>query len=642
MLLYTESMEVVSPLVEAASEPKSSALGEEALETPVSSWAVRWSNRWVEPRLELGLSLGSDSFTVVSARKMTSAPAKVAIRTAKRKAILFGKEAEAIEGREPEGVEVVRPIFAGAVSDRRLAGKLLASVVTSCRSRWQGTAGVAVAVPSDLSAVDSQTLVATVKSAGARSVHLVDQALVAAIGCGFDLKQARGRLVVHAGAGVVDIAVLSLAATVLSRTTRTAGDALNEAIRDYVRYHHKLLIDDRQAERIKREIGSAIPLPQSTELTVYGRDLVEGKPSQREVSSTEIDQVLEPLLARIAQEVREVVASMPVALLGDLRDKGAILTGGLAHLRRFDEFLSLRTRLPFEVPKEPESSVALGMRRLLREPSLRQAVLGKRAKVARGQPEPDRASGGTGLMGALILTAGLALLTQSLPALGQGVAGHLEGYLGGMLTPSVPLVATWDEQAQQPSKALSAQSSFQGRRMSELEAENARLRKMLKAPLNKQARDPIAGDVVARDPRGWMRSMTLNVGSAEGVEPGMAVTDGVNLVGLVDKVESRRSQVRLFTDAKSVVAARVRLTRGSGVAVGTGLDRLEMRYLDPDSGVRRGDWVVTSGLDRTYPPGLKLGWVSEVTQPSGQNTLTAVVQPAMNIHQLQNVLVLRR
>lgn len=642
MLLYTESMEVVSPLAEAAAEPKAPAPGEVASELPALSWVDRWRNRWVEPRLELGLSLGSGSFTVVSAKRMTSTPAKVAIRTAKRKAVLFGQEAEAIEGREPEGVEVVRPILAGAVGDRRLAGKLLASAVAGCRSRWTGAARVAVAVPSDLSAVDSQTLVATVKSAGARSVHLVDQALAAAIGCGFDLKEAKGRLVVHVGAGVVDIAVVSLAATVLSRTTRTAGDAFNEAIRDYVRRHHKLKIDDRQAERIKREIGSAIPLPQPTKLTVYGRDLVEGKPSQREVSSTEIDRVLEPLLARIAQEVREVIAAMPIALLGDLRDQGAILTGGLAHLRRLDEFLSLRTRLPFKVSNEPESAVARGMRRLLKESSLRQAVLGKRAKAGRGQPEPDRASGGTGLTGALVLTAGLALLTQSLPTLGQGVAGHLEGYLGGMLTPRVPLVAAWDEKAQQPSTVPSPQASFQGRRMAELEAENARLRKMLKAPLNKPARAPIAADVVARDPRGWMSSMTLNVGSAEGVEPGMAVTDGVNLVGLVDQVETGRSRVRLFTDAKSVVAARIRKTRGSGVAVGMGLDRLEMRYLDPDSGVKRGDWVVTSGLDRVYPPGLKLGWVSEVTQPSGQNTLTAVVQPAMNIHQLQNVLVLRR
>ena len=139
-----------------------------------------------------------------------------------------------------------------------------------------------------------------------------------------------------------------------------------------------------------------------------------------------------------------------------------------------------------------------------------------------------------------------------------------------------------------------------------------------------------------------MSSLTLNVGTSDGVEKGMAVTDGSNLVGLVEKVEQSRAKVRLFTDPKAVTAARVPHTRGSGVVIGAGLDGLEMRYLDPDAGVKKGDWVVTSGLDRTYPAGLKLGWVSEVSQPSGQNTLTAHLTPGMNIHQLQHVLVLRR
>lgn len=243
-------------------------------------------------------------------------------------------------------------------------------------------------------------------------------------------------------------------------------------------------------------------------------------------------------------------------------------------------------------------------------------------------------------MGALILTSGLALLTHSLPFLGQGAASSLGGYLGEVVTPSLPLVASWEAPAE-PS-GPSPEGAFAVGRQSELEAENARLRKLLKAPLHKPSRSPVAADVVARDPRGWMSALTLNVGTDDGIAVSMPVTDGTNLIGLVDRVEARRCHVRLFTDSKTVVAARVRNSRGSGVAVGAGLDRMDLRYLDPDSGVKKGDWVVTSGQDKTYPPGLRLGWVDTVRQESGQNTLTAVVRPGMNIHQLQNVLVLRR
>jgi rod shape-determining protein MreC len=177
---------------------------------------------------------------------------------------------------------------------------------------------------------------------------------------------------------------------------------------------------------------------------------------------------------------------------------------------------------------------------------------------------------------------------------------------------------------------------------SEVEKENARLRKLLKAPTARPGFSPVAADVVARDPRGWMSSLTLNVGQSAGIKAGMTVTDGTNLVGQVSRVDGERCQVRLFTDAKAVVAGRIPKKRGSGVVVGSGAGEVEMRYLDPDSGVKPGDWVVTSGQDEAFPPGIKLGWVSKVTQPSGQNTFNATIHPGMNVHQLQNVLVLRR
>ena len=628
-MLYTESMEIASPIA---------APREEAKPTAKRSLSDVWQNRWARPHLDLGLCLGSSAFVVATPGKSFIYPARVAVREGKRhaKAIAFGPQAAEIEGREPEGVTVVRPIVSGVVLDRRLTTQLLSSALSAAKHGVVSSPRVAVAVPSDLSPVESQTLLAAVKAAGAREVYLVEQTLAAALGAGRDLCQPEGHLVVHAGAGVTHVSVLSLASPVLSRSLRIAGDSMNEAIRDHVRREHNMLIDDKVAEQLKRELGSALPPVGESVMVVCGRDLGEGKPSERKITAQEIYSVLSPLLAQIAQEVRWVVAGMPTTLLRDVRDNAAILSGGLAELRRFDEFLAQETRLRFQVAASPEEVVSRGLQSLLKNAPLRKAVLGEKRAQHPTTEQSERH--GTGLLGALFLSVGLAFSAQSLPILKQATASSAESYLGTAFTPSVPIASAfggWGEKDPNATPSVESESS-------ELQAENNRLRKMLKAPLAKPALRPIAADVVARDPRGWMSSLTLNVGSNDGIAVGQAVTDGTNLIGRISRAEATRSQVRLLTDSKAVVAGKVSEKRGSGVVVGLGGDQIEMRYLDPDSGVKQGDWVVTSGHDEAFPPGIKVGWVSDVTQPSGQNTFTAVIRPGMNIHQLQNVLVLRR
>jgi hypothetical protein len=328
---------------------------------------------------------------------------------------------------------------------------------------------------------------------------------------------------------------------------------------------------------------------------------------------------------------------MPSALLSDIRKNGAILSGGLAELRRFDEFLSNETRLRVNVAASPEEVVSRGLQTLLKNAPLRKAVFHEGRSSHKVYDQTERK--GTGLLGALFLTAAIAFAGQSIPLLSQGAASSVDSYLGAAMTPSLPLASSWGGwSGGDPTAVSTAVAAHQ----TEVEQENARLRKLLKAPLARKGFDPIAADVVARDPRGWMSSLTLNVGESDGIAVGMTVTDGRNLVGQVQRVESNRCQVRLFTDDKAVVAGRVPKKKGSGVVVGTGADDVELRYLDPDSGVKAGDWVVTSGHDEAFPPGIKLGWVTKVTQPAGQNTFTASIQPGMNVHQLQNVLVLRK
>ncbi len=626
-MLYTaDSIEIVSPL----------ALREAPLQVADSkSWTANLTNRFAQPRLDMALCLGSHSFVVTMPNKSFVFPARVAVKGQANRIVAVGPRAAEIEGREPEGVTVVRPIQGGVITDERLATRLLKGAMSASKHGVLSAPRVAVAVPSDLSAVESQALLATVKAAGASSVYLIEQTLAAAIGAGRDLKKAEGHMVVHIGAGVTHISVASLASTVLSRSLRIAGDAMNEALSDYVRQQHHLLIDDRVAESIKRELGAALPTEAKSEMTIAGRDIALGKPAERRINSEEVYQVLKPLLARIAQEVRWIVSSADLPLLQDVLGNGVILSGGSAQLRRLDEFLAQETRLRVQTAASPEEVVSKGLQIILRESTLRKAVFHQARPSSSTYDSSEKR--GTGLLGLLFLAGAVAFAAHSAPLLGQGAMSSIDSYLGSAFTPSASLSQGW---GWQPPAPVDVRASMH-QQESELEKENARLRKLLKAPLAKPSYQPIAADVVARDPRGWMSTLTLNVGKDRGIAVGMTVTDGTHLVGRVSRVENARAQVRLFTDSKAVVAGKLAQRKASGVLVGKGQDDLEMRYLDPDSGVKTGDWVVTSGHDGLFPSGLKIGWVTNVTQPSGQNTLSAVIQPAINIHHLDNVLVLK-
>ena len=138
-----------------------------------------------------------------------------------------------------------------------------------------------------------------------------------------------------------------------------------------------------------------------------------------------------------------------------------------------------------------------------------------------------------------------------------------------------------------------------------------------------------------------MSTLTLNVGTKNGIDKGMTVSDGINLVGQVTKVQKNRCQVRLFTDSKAVVAGKLKGRKASGVVVGKGEHQLEMRYLDPDAGVKQGDWVLTSGHDGVFPAGIRLGKVQKVHQPAEKNYLAAVIKPSVDVSNLENVVVLK-
>lgn len=628
-MLYTESMEMASPLL-VREIPQTQAAK--------TTLADSIKNRLAQPRLDLGLCMGSNSFVVCTGSKDVIHPARVATYEKNHKVVCLGEKAEEIEGREPEGVLVHRPIQAGVVHDPGLAAKLMAKAIASSKHGLLSAPRVALAVPSGLTAVESQTLLATAKRAGARSVYLVDQALAAAIGAGRDLLKPEGHLVVHVGAGVTQVTLASLASPVISRNLRVAGDSMTDALVEHIRRQHNLLVDRKLARSVKQQLGQAIRPIGEREMKIVGRELGVGKPVEKTITSSEVYQVLLPFLQRIAQEVRWVVAQMPTEMLGDVHLNGVLLSGGVAELSRFDEFLTEETRLRVVVPRQPGQLVTRGLQTLLNTVALRKAVFLQGKTKNKAVVSSDRK--GSGLLGLLFLTSALAFAANSAPQLQQGAASILDHYLSGAVTPNAPLAEGWGWH--QPDAATA--SDLQERRRDQLEKENARLRELLKAPKGsaKSARlHSVAADVVARDPRGWMSTLTLNVGTAQGVRPGMTVSDGTNLVGQVSKVQANRCQVRLFTDSKAVVAGTLQNKKAAGVVVGKGASSLEMRYLDPDAGVKAGDWVVTSGHDGIFPAGIRLGQVERVSQPPEKNYLAAMIKPSVDFAHLENVVVIK-
>lgn len=629
-MLYTESMEMASPLL--------------AREIPQQQERKRtisdiMKNRVAKPRLDLGICMGSESFTVCTGAKSIAHPARAAIRESNGRIVALGPQAEEIEGREPEGVLVVRPIQTGIVAEPRLASRLMARVLGASKHGLVSAPRVALAVPAGLSAVESQTLLSTAKRAGAREVYLVDKGLAAAVGAGRDVMKPEGHLVVHVGAGATQVTVSSLASPVLSRGFRVAGNAMTEALQDYIRREHNLLVDFKVARQVKHELGSALEPLSEREMRIVGRELGVGKPVEKVITAGEVYRVLQPFLREIAQQARWVVGEMPPELLTDVHKNGVILSGGSAELSRFDEFLAEECRLRVSVPKDPGQAVTRGLQRLLNDSPLRRAVFQHGKGKQKKDPSPDYR--GTGLLGALVLTAALAFSANSAPQLQQGAATTLDHYLSGLVTPSAPVAEGWGWHS--PDAVDTAE--LQARRRDQLERENARLRNLLNAPGKKNGpsalKNSVVADVVARDPRGWMSTLTLNVGAEQGIKAGMAVSDGTNLVGQVYKVQRERCQVRLFTDAKAVVAGKLKGRKASGVVVGKGENLVEMRYLDPDSGVKKGDYVVTSGHDGVFPAGMVLGVIERIQQPSEKNYLAAVVKPSVDIGNLENVVVLK-
>jgi rod shape-determining protein MreB len=312
---------------------------------------------------DLAIDLGTAN-TCIYARGtgiVVSEPSIVALNKINGRIEAVGDEAKEMLGRTPGNITAIRPLKDGVIADFEAAEKMLTHFIRKAHkhSGWMRPR-VVIGVPSEITQVERRAVKDSAMRAKASEVHLIEEAMAAAIGAGMPITEAAGNMVVDIGGGTTDIAVISLAGVVYGRSVRVAGNELDEAIILHARKAHNLLIGERTAEQIKMEIGSAAPLQKRMTMEVKGRHLSEGRPVTVTMSDEEICRALAEPVRAIVQSVHDALERIPPELSADIFDRGIILTGGGSLLKNMDKRLRDETGLPVQVAEDPLSSVVLG------------------------------------------------------------------------------------------------------------------------------------------------------------------------------------------------------------------------------------------------------------------------------------------
>jgi rod shape-determining protein MreB and related proteins len=297
-------------------------------------------------------------------------PSVVAFNTVRGGVEAIGIDAREMLGRTPANITPVWPMRAGVIADFEAVEKMLAHFVRKATGRTYWRQRLVIGVPAASTPVERRAVKDSARRMKVSDVQLVDEPMAAAIGAGLPVTEPTGNMIVDIGGGTTDIAVLSLGGVVYGRSLRLAGGDMDEAIIQHVKRRHNLLIGERTAERIKCEIGSAAPLPKPLKMEVKGRHLSEGVPRTATITDQEIREALTEPIRSIVKAIREALECVPPELSGDIFERGVVLTGGVAMLRKFDEHVHKETGLPVLIAEDPMATVVVGVGKLLTDPSL--------------------------------------------------------------------------------------------------------------------------------------------------------------------------------------------------------------------------------------------------------------------------------
>lgn len=331
---------------------------------------------------KLGIDLGTANTLVFVPGKgiVLNEPSVVAITEQDNKILAVGAEAKEMVGRTPDSIVAYRPLKDGVIADYRVTEAMLRYFIGKALPRLNiFKPDVMISVPAGVTGTERRAVIEAAIKAGAKNAYIVKEPILAAIGAGVPIYEARGHMIVDIGGGTTDVAVISLGGIVSSTSVKCAGDRIDHAIADHIKKTTNLAIGEKTAEDIKIQIGSAIPLEEELFLTVKGRDFITGLPRSIEVRTNEITKAIGRELREMIKAMRDVLQETPPELAADIIDHGIIMTGGTSQLRNFPELVYRRTGVKARMAEDALFCVVKGTGvALLHLDTYKKSILAKR------------------------------------------------------------------------------------------------------------------------------------------------------------------------------------------------------------------------------------------------------------------------
>lgn len=310
---------------------------------------------------DIAIDLGTANTLIYMKGKgiLLDEPSIVARSTHDGEVLAVGSDAKEMLGKTHRDISTIRPLKDGVIADFEMSDAMIRGFIRKINMSRIARPRIVICIPSGITEVEKRAVRDSADRANAREVYLVEEPVAAAIGIGIDISRPVGNIIVDVGGGTTEIAVIALNGIVTKQAIRVAGDEMDEAIIQYFKSEHNLLIGERTAEWIKCTVGSAMPINDTT-ISVKGRSLVAGIPKTIEVSSVEIRECLKDTVDLIAQAIKQALEMTPPELSSDILDRGIIMTGGGSQLKGLDQRIRVETDLPVNVAEEPLLSVVKG------------------------------------------------------------------------------------------------------------------------------------------------------------------------------------------------------------------------------------------------------------------------------------------
>ncbi len=304
-------------------------------------------------RIAIDLGTANTLVWVIGEGLIANEPSVVAISSDESTVVAVGEEAKQMLGKTPESLIASRPMREGVIADYQITQAMLKYFLSKVYGRFQLIKpDVMICVPAGCTQVERRAALDATLSAGAAHAYLIDEPLAAAIGAGIPVSAPSGHMILDIGGGAAEAAVISLGGVVAHKSVRVAGNKIDDAIKNYLKAKHNLIIGDQTAENIKIKIGSATKLAKEENLEISGRDLVFGLPRTVMVTSSDVAEAIRPVLNQIVNIVKNVLEETPPELAADIIDKGIVMSGGTSLLRNLDKLLTQETGVPAHVAED--------------------------------------------------------------------------------------------------------------------------------------------------------------------------------------------------------------------------------------------------------------------------------------------------